>query len=387
MLRLMLPRRRALLTLLIVAVSGLAAAFVWGKADAQAPLPAGKIAYVVTEQDGSGQIWTMDSDGSNKVKLTSDAGVLNYYPSWSPDGLQIVFLSRSPDGRTESLQLMDADGGNRITVETIERLDEAGNEVRFFANTDTFSPDSRRLVYVVYALPTKTAPAETRMMLVNRNGAARREIPQGAAYDGNQVFWMSDNRLIIGFPDGIYTLNLVDGTETRVSEDVGWFAISPDEARLALFYYTDPDGLALDTMSINTGARQPIIALGEPLRTVAVQYPVSWSPDGAWIGIGVLYEYEAKPPAPDPGDPLPFTTTDGFYVFAAEQMGAFRLASDPYASWSPDGRFVVYAEAQQPDDPCTSVIAIVSTEDDTLVSLTDPGCNFQPAWGPDTSVR
>src|SRR5262245_61127864 len=57
------------------------------------PNPPGqeKIAYVST-RDGNTDIYTMNTDGSNVTRLTTDpAG--DIYPSWSPDGTKITFES------------------------------------------------------------------------------------------------------------------------------------------------------------------------------------------------------------------------------------------------------------------------------------------------------
>jgi dipeptidyl aminopeptidase/acylaminoacyl peptidase len=52
-----------------------------------------KLAYVSSEADGKGDIWTMDSFGRNKARLTKRDETYDYFPSWSPDGQYIVFNS------------------------------------------------------------------------------------------------------------------------------------------------------------------------------------------------------------------------------------------------------------------------------------------------------
>lgn len=52
-----------------------------------------KLAYVSSEADGKGDIWTMNPDGSDKKRLTTRDDVYDYFPSWSPDGKYIVFCS------------------------------------------------------------------------------------------------------------------------------------------------------------------------------------------------------------------------------------------------------------------------------------------------------
>lgn len=55
----------------------------------------GKIAYVSSTADGKADIWLMEPDGSEKMRLTERDETYDYYPCWSPDGKYIVFSSSS----------------------------------------------------------------------------------------------------------------------------------------------------------------------------------------------------------------------------------------------------------------------------------------------------
>ncbi len=48
-----------------------------------------KITYFVNLGPGQAEIWVMNANGSNKVRLTS--GAQDFFPRWSPDGTQILF--------------------------------------------------------------------------------------------------------------------------------------------------------------------------------------------------------------------------------------------------------------------------------------------------------
>jgi Tol biopolymer transport system component len=56
-----------------------------------------RIVYVCSEADGKGDIWTMDADGNGKERMTARDETYDYFPSWSPDGTQIVFCSNRTD--------------------------------------------------------------------------------------------------------------------------------------------------------------------------------------------------------------------------------------------------------------------------------------------------
>ena len=69
--------------------------------------PDGKRLLFESTRDGNSEIYVMDADGSNPVRLTHDPA-LDMAPRWSPDGSKIAFMSRR-DGSPE-IYLIGADG-------------------------------------------------------------------------------------------------------------------------------------------------------------------------------------------------------------------------------------------------------------------------------------
>lgn len=73
----------------------------------------GKIVYD-SDESGNGDIWVMDADGSNKVRLTDDPE-RECLPRWSPNGKRIAYCKKDNDD-TFDLWIMDSDGTNQRKI-------------------------------------------------------------------------------------------------------------------------------------------------------------------------------------------------------------------------------------------------------------------------------
>jgi len=92
-----------------------------------------KIAFA-TDRDGNAEIYGMNPDGTNQVDLTSNLGT-DLTPAWSPDGAKIAFQSDRSGGF--AVWIMNADGSNPVAL-------TAGNPP---AGAPTWSPDGTRIAY------------------------------------------------------------------------------------------------------------------------------------------------------------------------------------------------------------------------------------------------
>ena len=69
------------------------------------------------EADGKGDVWTMDPDGGNKVRVTLDSGSYDYDPAWSPDGTWIVYQTTTDKKKGPwSLAAVPAAGGDPVRL-------------------------------------------------------------------------------------------------------------------------------------------------------------------------------------------------------------------------------------------------------------------------------
>ena len=84
-------------------------------------MAASKIAYtcdITTLDVTAEEICTMNRDGSESTQLTSfqDNGISVSSPTWSPDGSQIAFIVYDISAIDGQIYVMDSDGSNLVSV-------------------------------------------------------------------------------------------------------------------------------------------------------------------------------------------------------------------------------------------------------------------------------
>ena len=115
--------------------------------------PDGKFIYYNSFCSGKMEIWRMRSDGSRPEQLTRDT-YSNWFPHPSPDGRWVVFLAyledqgeSHPFGRQVKLRLMD------LRDRSVRDLTPPFFGGQGTINVPSWSPDSRRVAFVVYETP------------------------------------------------------------------------------------------------------------------------------------------------------------------------------------------------------------------------------------------
>ena len=105
----------------------------WGSSPSWSP-DGRHIAFVSSRDDGFGDIYVMESDGSNQRRLTNHSG-FDLSPTWSPDGRHIAFASLRDDNF--DIYVMELDGTNlrRLTNDPADDL------------SPTWSPDGRHIAF------------------------------------------------------------------------------------------------------------------------------------------------------------------------------------------------------------------------------------------------
>ena len=192
------------------------------------------------ERIGGHNIIRMNADGTGQVPLTSSIfPETNGEPAWSPDGTKIAFTSnRAGSGRNE-IWVMNADGSNpvRLTVNVQLGADISG-PVYGMDFGPAWSPDGTRIVF----WSARDNLASSELYVMNADGTNQVRITNDTAEDREPV-WTRDGKRITFFSrgdgkNGIYEIT-VNGTNERRITDGSLGDWSPDGQILA---HSDFDG-------------------------------------------------------------------------------------------------------------------------------------------------
>jgi len=66
-------------------------------------------------EDGNGEIYVMNADGTDSVRLTEN-DAHDWGPAWSPDGSRIVFTRGADTGPETEVYVMAADGSDPVNI-------------------------------------------------------------------------------------------------------------------------------------------------------------------------------------------------------------------------------------------------------------------------------
>ena len=255
-----------------------------------------------------------EADGSRDIRLTANSAI-DDYPTWSPDGSQIPFLSgraqgeAGPHSKNLRLYTMASDGADVRDVLSGQEVPSDGSTKSIESTGVAPSGPSRDAVTVIRH-PSRWSPDGRRIAFVGYEGFSDR-------------------------PLSIYTVG-ADGSDLRrLTDTVSGLSWSPDGQRLA---FAKPDGsdVAIYTVAANGTDAQRVTTI--PGRYWNPQF-VSDDPTRAWI--------EAVTWSPD-GSKI-FYTCGGICVVNLDGTVASEGPLPGFrAAWSPDGRQIV--TVTQPHD-------------------------------------
>ena len=186
----------------------------------------GEIAFV-SDRDGDFEIYLMNTDGNNIVKLTDNTSN-DWEPSWSPDGSKILFRSYR-DGYS-SIYIMDSDGKNVIKL----------TDNTYWDGGPIWSPDGSKVAF--YSERNKKYD----IYVINSDGTEEVKLSDIEYFtfnptwspDGSKIAFSSDNQ-------GEYNTYVMNSDGTDIVKDnsvIDWsYSWLPDRSKCVFTSYRDGD--------------------------------------------------------------------------------------------------------------------------------------------------
>ena len=247
---------------------------------AEAPKRA-KIVYT-SNRHGNAEIYIMNADGSQQVRLTNHPGN-DFDPTWSPTGEHIAFVSEREHEGLHDIYLMDPDGGNIRRAFSV--LD--------YRTAPTWAPDGKKIAYHTYSpVPDWAVYFNT----IDRGNAER--VAEVGKYPNGFPAWSPDGTEI-AFIGTMRGAPLADGA-------------IPIEQRIWI-------------MNLQTGEKE---ALPVKIRKGSLRYP-AWSPDGKKLAFSWWKR--------DGND-------RGIYIANRNGKNLEEIVGNAFSklAWSPDGQELLY---------------------------------------------
>ena len=174
--------------------------------------PPAKIAFS-SMRDGNYEIYVMDSDGGNEVRLTDDPA-WDSQPAWSPDGTRIVFY------RGHHIYVMDSDGQNLMELTgPLGGTDPAWSPDGQWIAFDSY----RNRVYQIFVVKTDGSGLTKRLTRRRPHNWKPAWSPDGDTIAYSLWEWGISMTINIMTPEGTHLKQLTEDDGTYRS-DADWFA-------------------------------------------------------------------------------------------------------------------------------------------------------------------
>jgi len=309
-------------------------------------IPLSNLIAYVSDRSGAPELYVARADGTgNPRRLTTDDSAESD-PAWSPDG-ELLAVKVAIAGDRADLYIIDPDRSERTRLATGIAIDQPVS----------WSPDGERVAYVaetggnfdIFAQPVR-GDASSR---VNLSRSPARDLQPQWSPDGARIAFVSDRD---GAP-AIFVANANGSNPERLFDDESAQsepAWSPDGRHIAHASNCRGD-VAVSLVKADGSAQARVAWVDAPVTSIA------WSPDGGALLV---------------------QSGEQTFLAALDSRRPARLSDEAAvnASWSPDGRSILFAA--RGGSQFDIVIADADASSRTLFRA-DPRQESWPAWQPE----
>ena len=269
-----------------------------------------QIAFV-SWRDGNSEIYVMDADGNNQIRLTNHPEE-DSSPSWSPDGARIAFVSNR-NGGNEQIYVMDSNGKN-VKLLTNGSL----------GTNPAWSPDGQTIAY------NWDVEGHSAIILIAPEGSNRRILAGDIPSNDTEPAWSPDSQRIAFVSwreDWTGDIGVMDADGrnpkrlTHTPNNERHPAWSPDGRKIAFTTVLEED-FVLSVMYAD-GTNQRILTEEVLDGRMQLIFHPAWSPDGRTIA------YHFAKGGLDPGG-IHLITADGEHL---KRLGDAHKGGDSWPDW------------------------------------------------------
>ena len=159
-----------------------------GAAASNVEILKGKVVYTAP----SGDLWTINADGSHRRRLTHSGKATDYSPSWAPDGRRIVFRTergkyvRDPNGSgAQGIFVINADGSHELQIQP-----------RTGGLFPAWAPNGKKIAY------TGLKPGGDGIFLMNPDGSKKQDLHTKSVAAEGAVWSPDSTKIAYGAHDG-----------------------------------------------------------------------------------------------------------------------------------------------------------------------------------------
>jgi dipeptidyl aminopeptidase/acylaminoacyl peptidase len=232
--------------------------------------------FDVEKNEGVSDLYIVPTDGGEARRLTT-ADASDASPAWSPDGRHIAFVSKRGDDKEPQVYLIATDGGE---ARRLTNLPVGVAALRWF-------PDSKRVAFIARVLADTPDWDEMKKRLEEREKSKMKARAWDKAPVSYWDRWLDDREahvFAVGVEDGKVTpITLGTGRQlSRQEPGLASYDISPDGLEVAFASNVDTTGTEpnFDVFVVPVG--------GGELRNLTAANPANdgdpcYSPDGRWL--------------------------------------------------------------------------------------------------------
>ena len=214
-----------------------------------------KIAFM-SGRDGNLEIYTMNADGSAQTRITNNPAA-DGFPAWSHDGTKIAFVRGNlNDPSTFEIFVMNADGSNQIQLTHDSVID----------GVPAWSPDGSKIVFMSGGSSVFDANS-FEIFVINADGSNRIRLTNNTIVDGQPSFSPDGSRILFASGDAmnpngieIFVMNADGSNRTRLTNNTvtdGFPAWSFDGSNIVFASGSVADEATVELFVMNANGRNP----------------------------------------------------------------------------------------------------------------------------------